>query len=173
MGSKSQTRLSTTILFLSHVYNWIKDWQGGGIKIATKGDFKKNKIMPFATIWMQLEIIILSEVNQKEKDKCHLISCMCESGFPWWLKWVKKKICLQCRRLGFDHCFGKIPWRRAWEPTPVFLLGESPWTEEPGRLQSMWSQRVRHDWATKHSTYLNLKYDTNELIYEMETESWT
>ena len=30
---------------------------------------KKNKIMPFATIWMQLEIIILSEVSQKEKDR--------------------------------------------------------------------------------------------------------
>ena len=27
-----------------------------------------------------------------------------------------------------------------------------PWTEEPGRLQSMWSQRVRHNWPTKHST---------------------
>ena len=26
-----------------------------------------------------------------------------------------------------------IPWRRAWQPTPVFLL-ENPWTEEPGRL---------------------------------------
>ena len=25
------------------------------------------------------------------------------------------------------------PWRRAWQPTPVFLPGESPWTEEPGR----------------------------------------
>ena len=25
----------------------------------------------------------------------------------------------------------KIPWRRAWQPTPVFLPGESPWTEEP------------------------------------------
>ena len=35
---------------------------------------------------------------------------------------------------------------------PVFLPGEFPWTEEPGRLQSMGSQRVRHDWATKHST---------------------
>ena len=31
----------------------------------------------------------------------------------------------------------KIPWSRAWQPTPVFLPGESPWTEEPGGLQSM------------------------------------
>ena len=35
--------------------------------------------------------------------------------------------------------------------TPVFLPGESPWTEEPGRLQSMGSQRFGHDWATKHT----------------------
>ena len=26
------------------------------------------------------------------------------------------------------------PWRRAWQPPPVFLPGESPWTEEPGGL---------------------------------------
>ena len=32
--------------------------------------------------------------------------------------------------------------KRAWQPTPVFLPGESPQTEEPGRLQSMGSQRV-------------------------------
>ena len=32
---------------------------------------------------------------------------------------------------------GKIPWRRAWQSTPVFLPGECPWTEEPGRLQSI------------------------------------
>ena len=45
------------------------------------------------------------------------------------------------------------PWRRAWQPTPVFLPGESAWTAaEPGRLPSIASQRVRHDWATKHST---------------------
>ena len=34
---------------------------------------KKNKIMPFAATSM-LEILILSEVSQKEKDKCHMIS---------------------------------------------------------------------------------------------------
>ena len=48
-----------------------------------------------------------------------------------------KKICLQCRRPGFDTWVGKIPWKRAKKPTPVLLPGESPWTEEPGGLQSM------------------------------------
>ena len=37
----------------------------------------KNEIMPFAATWMQLEIIILSEVSQKEKDKYHMISLIC------------------------------------------------------------------------------------------------
>ena len=39
---------------------------------------KKNEIMPFAVTWMDLEIIILSEVSQKEKDKYH-ISLICGS----------------------------------------------------------------------------------------------
>ena len=34
---------------------------------------KKNKIMPFAAIWMQLETIVLSKVSQKQKDNCHMI----------------------------------------------------------------------------------------------------
>ena len=35
---------------------------------------KKNKIMSFAAIWMELETLILSEVSLKEKDKYHIIS---------------------------------------------------------------------------------------------------
>ena len=38
---------------------------------------KKNEIMPLTATWMQLEISILSEVNQKEKDKYHIISLTC------------------------------------------------------------------------------------------------
>ena len=35
---------------------------------------RKDKVMPFAATWVQLEILILSEVSQKEKDKYHGIS---------------------------------------------------------------------------------------------------
>ena len=38
---------------------------------------KKNEIMPFAATWMDLEIFILSEVSQAEKDKYHMISLIC------------------------------------------------------------------------------------------------
>ena len=38
-----------------------------------------------------------------------------------------------------------IPWWRAWKPTPIFLPGESPWTEEPGMLQNVGSQRIGHN----------------------------
>ena len=34
-------------------------------------------------------------------------------------------------RCGFDPWVGKNAWRRAWQPTPVFLPEESPWTKEP------------------------------------------
>ena len=36
-------------------------------------DIKKNEILPFAATWMGLEIIILSEVSETEKDKYHMI----------------------------------------------------------------------------------------------------
>uniref|UniRef100_A0A8D1C571 DUF1725 domain-containing protein n=1 Tax=Sus scrofa TaxID=9823 RepID=A0A8D1C571_PIG len=38
----------------------------------------KNKIMPFAATCMELEILILSELDQKEKDKYHTLSLICE-----------------------------------------------------------------------------------------------
>ena len=50
-------------------------------------------------------------------------------------QWVKNLPAVQdtwVQSLGW-----KIPWRRAWQPTPVFLLGESSRTEEAGGLQSM------------------------------------
>ena len=39
---------------------------------------KKNEILPFATMWMELECIMLSKISQSEKDKYHMVLLMCE-----------------------------------------------------------------------------------------------
>ena len=50
-------------------------------------------------------------------------------GLSWWLS-DKESACSAGAAVdGFDTWVRKIPWRRAWQPTPVFLPGESPWTE--------------------------------------------
>ena len=55
--------------------------------------------------------------------------------------------------------------RRQWHPTPVLLPGKIPWMEESGRLQSMGSLRVGHDWATSLSlfTFMHWKGTGNPL----------
>ena len=61
------------------------------------------------------------------------------AGLPWRLS--SKTIRLQCRRgrrHGFDPWVKKIPWRRKWQPAPVFLPEKIRWKEETGRLYSPW-----------------------------------
>ena len=47
--------------------------------------------------------------------------------------------CRRCKRCGFDLWVGKIPWRRKWQPPPVFWPREFH-RQEPDRLQSMESE---------------------------------
>ena len=54
---------------------WIKIWYLYTMEYYSA--IKQNEIMPVAATWMQLEIIILSEGSQKEKDKYHMISLVC------------------------------------------------------------------------------------------------
>ena len=58
---------------------------------------------------------------------------------PMWETWV--------RSLGWED-----PLKEGMATHSSILAWMSPWTKEPSRLQSMGSQRVRHDWVTKHST---------------------
>ena len=61
--------------------------------------------------------------------------CCSVSAFPG--NTSGKELACQCRknkRCGFGSWVGKIPWKRAWQSTPVFLLGESH----------------RQKWATVH-----------------------
>ena len=95
--------------------------------------------------------------------------CICIYGLPWWLRW--ERIPLKCGRPVFDPWVGKIPWRRAQQSTPVFLPGESPWTEDPGRLQSMGLQRKSQtrlsDQAQAH-THIHYMCGRNIYVYYIE-----
>ena len=54
-------------------------------------------------------------------------------------------------RHGFDPWMGKIPWRRAWQPTPVFLPGEEYWSI----LATDRLHRIRHNWSDLTHTWYN------------------
>ena len=59
-----------------------------------------------------------------------------------------KEICLQCRRAGVQSLGQEEPLEKEMATHSSILAWEIPWTEEPGGLQSIGSQRVRHNWET-------------------------
>ena len=77
------------------------------------------------------------------------------STLAWKTPWMKEPGRLQSMgslRVGHDWAtslslFTFMHWRRKWQPTPVFLPGESQEQGEPGGLPSMGSHRVGHDWS--------------------------
>ena len=81
------------------------------------------------------------------KSKVYSPECLLHLGIPWilmsvWLSGSEQSwSCLQC------------PSEKAMAPHSSTLAWKIPWTEEPGRLQSMGSLRVRHDWATSLSPF--------------------
>ena len=83
-----------------------------------------------------------------ESDEKAYLSLMLILSLPWWLR--QRRICLQCRRPRFDPRVRKIPWRKEWQLTPVFLPGESH--RQESLMGSIRSQRVRHDWVTNTLT---------------------
>ena len=74
---------------------------------------------------------------------------------------VKGATC-RCRRpkwIQFNLWVWKIPWRSTWQPTSVFLPGECYGQRSLGRLWSMGSQRVGHDWSDLAQWFKNFFQD--------------
>ena len=77
----------------------------------------------------------------------------------------KKKICLQCRRPEFNPWVSKIPWRREWLLTQVFLPGK--FHGQRGLLgYRQWShKKIKPDWATNITTHTHTHTHTHTLTY--------
>ena len=87
----------------------------------------QNKCESLVMRWVSLEPVKQSEVGQKDKNKSSMLS-----GFPGGS--ISKESTRNKGDSGSILGSGRFPWRRAWQPTPVFVPGESPWTEEPAGL---------------------------------------
>ena len=66
------------------------------------------------------------------------------------LLWLSgKESTCQCRGRRFDPWVGKVPWRRKWQPTPIFLPGKSHGQRSPAGYNHGVTKRVGHDLVTK------------------------
>ena len=68
-------------------------------------------------------------------------------------RWVTKESTCQCRRLRFIPWVGTIPWKRKWQPTPLFLPGQS-YGQRSLVGSSPWGhKRVGYNLATKQQQH--------------------
>ena len=93
-----------------------------------------NQFWKVSPIFLQIVSNLISFGNSNYLHISHLMSSQNAVNFyfamsyllfglPWWFS-GKEPAC-QCRRCRFVPSFGNIPWRRRWQPTPVFLPGKS------------------------------------------------
>ena len=57
----------------------------------------------------------------------------------------------QCRTREFDPWVWKLPWRREWQPIPVFLFGKSHGQKSLMGYSPWGHKRVWHNWVTEHT----------------------
>ena len=85
--------------------------------------------------------VLLCDYNVRRHILLLVRRCL---GFPYDSA-VKEPVC-QCRRHRFNSWVRKIPWRRKWQPTPVFL---------PGQSHGQWSLVGYSPWGHKESDRSN------------------
>ena len=107
---------------------------------------------------------ILNQIMWSEKWLLYgtMESCILSKGLPWWVS--GKESAFQCRRHEFDPWFTKVPWRRKWQTTPVFL---------PGKSHGHRSLVGYSPWDHKSQTWLS-DWALDLFLVEMKTEQyWT
>ena len=103
------------------------------------------------------------QINKRKTNRS-LMTCILLQGSP--SNSVSKESacnagdCLLCRKCRFNPWVRKIPWRRKWQPTPVFLPGKSHGQRNLAGYSPWGHKRVRHNLAIKQQqhTILDLNY---------------
>ena len=135
VSSFSETKM---FQFSLSVFHLTSKWN----QFSVTGAFPRAQLVRNPPATQETLIWFLGQDDLLEKGQATHSSSL---GLPLWLSW--QRICLQCRRPGFDLWVGKIPWRRETLHTPGF------W---PGEFDGPWGHRVGHDWATFTLLFIGL-----------------
>ena len=89
-------------LWILHLNSWEQKWQD--LLIFLERDFPKFRFTG-ESVLVRITLVLL---------------------LPWWLSWKRIPLqCRKCKRCRYNPWVGKIPWRRKWQLTPIFLPGKS------------------------------------------------
>ena len=94
-------------------------------------------------MWWELKV----KCNKTLKFKLVIKTSLFLPVYTSSLGLTSKESACQCKRHVFDPWVGKIPWRRKWQPTPIFLPGKSHAHRSLTGYRV--TKRVRHDLVTK------------------------
>ena len=136
---------------------------------------KRNGTVPFASTWMDLEIVILSEGSQMEKEKYYMASLICGIETSLVAQMVKHLSTVGETRvwsMGWED-----PLEKAMATHSSILAWRIPWTEEPGGLQFM--GRKESDTTERLHVHVHVhmwnvkRKDTSELTLKKNRDSQT
>ena len=113
-----------------------------------------EKLTP-SSAWSSSPVTPVDRSNAQPNSREVRFTEWTHRGLPWWLR--RQRICLQCRRPAFSSWVRKIPWKRAWQPTPVFLSWESQGQKSLGgggggaAVHRIGESQIRLKWLSTHT----------------------
>ena len=129
-----------TPMFIAALFTTVKTWERS--KCPSIEEFKKNM---WYTHTMKYYWAIARWLSGKEQAW----QCRRQKRHKWY------------QRDGFNSWVRKIPWRRKWRPTPVFLLGKSHGQKSLMGYSPRGHKRVGHDLTTKHKNKYSICSNMN------------
>ena len=137
---------SVTRLFLTQRMRWLDgitdsmDYEFA----QTPGDSEGQRSLACCSPW--------SHKDLKQGNGINIRTARPSQAAQWW-----RSQCRRCRAYRFNPWVGKIPWRRKWQPAPVFLSKKNLWTEEPDGLKFMGLQKNWTQMSTDQEGMLYLR----------------
>ena len=162
--------LEPTLLFSTdHKQSWQKmPWQGHPVTMAETGPIhNRAKMMKYSSLRINPSTCCCFTNNHSSLALTFLPPRQILLKYPTLVAQTIKRLPIM-RETRVQSLGREDPLEKEMATHSSTLAWRIPWTEKPGRLQSMWSQRVGHDWATSISLSLSPDRSSSVITSKLE-----